>query len=595
MSPTPRLPSRPGRTPWWGARARGPAVALALLLCAPPGARVAQAAPPPEAEIAAAEAEQNRQLTEARRGGSLASVVRSYESRLGRQNSALNQYLLGRALFHAQDRPGALRAMLEVVQREPDFWQAHVRIGSLYWIEKNPAAARQHLDLARRRAADAPDVLRLAAEVGYGTKDYDLALSALTSLSRLEPDDVSLRAALADVLAAKGDWEGAYRELRVLRLRDAKNPVVRLRYLEAAFRTRRYPEAAAEGEDLTRVKGEVADVRVLRQALDLLRQTYVETKRWKELAGVLERLTPWVKEEHRAGLAETIAALKAGQVPGEGSAPAAPPTEEDALLGLLGRATGPDVVKRRAALQEFFALGAGWVPSAILMRFHPAEDADPECRAWVVRIVAALANEKVAKVAGHALQDPAPLVRRVAAGALGEIGTPAGLVYLLAYLDELPLAADASDDVVQEYNAARGALVSLTGYDDVEIGGERWIPAAGLVASRERWRAWLATPPGVERKLRAITDLEATGETHPEWYLIVLVFVDPSLEVVRAAYGALLARSRQLTDDPRGQALWPRFPRADPGTLTAEGLTPLRQQLKSWWTEWVSQRPAAGK
>ncbi len=556
------------------------------------------AAPPPDAEVEAAEAEQNRLLAEARRGGSLGSVVRTYESRLTRQPGPLNHYLLGRALFHAQDRPGALKAMLEVVRQEPDFWQAQVRIGSLYWLEKNAAAARQHLDAARRRAAEQPDVLRLAAEVGFGTKDYALAQRALERLVALEPEDAGLKAALAEVRAAQGDWEGAYRELRVLRVRDPRNLGLRLSYLEAAVRTRRFAEAAAEGEDLAGAKGEVADPRALRHTLDLLRQVYVETKAWQPLARVLERMLPWVKEEHREGLRETVAALRAGQVPGE--APPAPESAEDALTALLERALGPDPVRRREALQTFFGLGTGWVPRALLLRFHPAEEPDPECRAWVVRIVGSLADERVAKVAGHALQDPHPLVRRVAADALGEIGAQARLLDLLAHLDELPLSAAAAPEVVQEYNAVRGALVRLTGYDDLEIGAERWVAGAGLEASRQRWRAWLAGPAGVGRKVEAIRSLEATGETHPEWYLIVLVFVDPSLEVVRAAYAGLRARAELPGEDPRvsdarGRALWPRFPRAEPAALTPESLAPLRQQLKAWWTEWVGWRAQAGK
>lgn len=593
-STVPALPAAAPPRPAGGAGARLRAALLALLaVCA--AAPAARAAPPPDEEVAREEEAQNRLLQEAQRGGSMAGVVRTYESRLMRQESALHHYLLGRALFHHGDKAGAQRAMQQVVALEPGFWQAQVRLGQLHWLQKNAALARQHLDLARSRAASAPEVLRLSAEVGFGTKDYDLALAALTRLAALDPTDAAVRAALADVHAAREDWESAYRELRALRLSQPKNPAVRLSYAQAALMTKRFVEAAAEAEPLTRAEGGAENPGMLRRALDLLRAAYVELKDAVRLGGVLERLQAWAAPEARAELAPVIRELKAGRWPEARRATAEPPpaSEEDLLERLVAACGNPDVAVRREALQSFFMLKIGWAPPALLLRFHPAEEPDPTCRAWVVRIVGDLQNAGFAKIAGHALQDPAPLVRRAAAEALGQIRAPVGLIYLLAYLGDLAVASP-SEDTVQEYNAARAALVRLTGWDDVEVGEERWVPAAGLAASWARWTGWLESAEGTQAKLRGIRDVLATGETHPEWYLLVMTY-DKAPEVATAAYRALEERSRMPSEDPVARALWPEFPKAAETDLTPEGLPGLRARIKTWWERWLAQRQAQGR
>jgi hypothetical protein len=137
--------------------------------------------------------------------------------------------------------------------------------------------------------------------------------------------------------------------------------------------------------------------------------------------------------------------------------------------------------------------------------------------------------------------------------------------------------------------------VHLTGFDDVEIGAARWVPAAGVTASWAKWKAWLASPDGVRMKLKAVADLLDTGETHPEWYLLMMVW-DDSPEVARAAYDRLLERSLQPTDDPVGKQFWPTFPRlATQGSdgrawTIAESLTDLKKRIGAWWAAWRAAR-----
>jgi tetratricopeptide (TPR) repeat protein len=527
-----------------------------------------------------------------------------------------------------------------VAQQEDRFWQAHVRIAYLLLGQKNGALARTHLDRARALRPDAVEVLYTASDVGIQTKDWELAISALKRLSALQPAEEQFHLALAEVYRQKGDWKAVYDELRPLRLAHPKDLRFRPRYALAAFRAGKLEEAAAEFEDLAKNdpqaaqpylevlipiyiqqleererRGEVPDLTALERALDRMqpyldltkpdkrnlpylmarRETLARKKDWKGLAGVLELLLPFMDAAHRGDVERMIAAVKAGQVPGEmPAAPMPPPSDEDRMLALIERCLSPEVGTRRAALQEFYEVRPGWVPKAVLLHFHPAEEPDAECRAWVVKLVGTLEDPMHAKIAGHALQDPDGLVRRVAAEVLATIGTPAGILYLYSYLPDLPLAADAPERVVQEYNAARLALVELTRFDDVEIGAPRWIPAAGLAASRKRWETWFASPDGVLAKRKGIEDLGRTGETHPEWYLLLMVW-DASPEVAKAAYDALLERSTQPTDDPVAKRFWPSFPRwstrAGERDLTPEeSLADVKVRIKAWWTEWLTAR-----
>jgi tetratricopeptide (TPR) repeat protein len=546
-------------------------------------APAAWAAPPPDEEIARAEEEQDRQLDAARRGGSMAGVVATAQSRYMRQPSLLNHYLLARALFHHGDEDGARRALEQIVAQEPELWQAQTRLAFLAWKAKNAALARRHLDLARVVRPDAPEVLRLAADVGASTKDWDLALAALSKLAELDPKNVSVRLGLAEVLAAKGDWQGAYQEARALRGTQPKDLRVRWVYANASYQTKRWKEAIDELEDLA--KGDPQGV----QYVDLLRRVYAEQKDWPRLASALERLRPFVKPEERAKLDEAVAALKSGQADAE-SVPV-PQPEVDPVFALFDRCLAPDPLTRRVALQDLHAARLGSLPEAIVLRYHPETEPDAECRSWVLRLLGALGNPLVAKVPGHALQDPDPLVRRVAAEALGDLATPSGLAYLIAWLPDLPLGADATPAVVAQYNAGRTALAKITRFDDLPA-GTTWVEAAGLTASWERWRAWLASPDGVRAKLKAIEDLQRVREPHPEWYLLVMMY-DPDLQVLEAAHRALVERAKAPTEDPVAKRLWPQFPPVGPQGYTAAGAADLRQRVKAWWSAWLAERTGA--
>ena len=67
---------------------------------------------------------QDRELEIARRRGSLHQVATRYASRLSRQPTALNHFLLGRTLYYDGDKEGAERHLRECLRIEPRFGRA---------------------------------------------------------------------------------------------------------------------------------------------------------------------------------------------------------------------------------------------------------------------------------------------------------------------------------------------------------------------------------------------------------------------------------------------------------------------------------------
>lgn len=556
------------------------AVSLAAALALP--CPSAWATPPADEEVEQAEEAQNRLLAEARRSSSsLASVVAQAESRHLRSPGALTLYLLGRAQYHAGDVARAERTMREVVAQEPGFWQAQVRLGLLAAEAGDLARARLHHGLAAARRPQADIVLRLGVDIAMRAKEPQAALEGMRQLLARDPESVPLRMGVAELLVATGDWERAYAELRALRARLPRDVRVRLAYARAALATRRLDEAIAEGEELAR--GDPQGV----PYLDLLRQAYAAREDWPRLAGTLERLLPFTDAARRPQVQATIDALRRGEVPGREAPAVAEPA--DPTLALFERCLSDDLAVRRQALQEFHDARLSWVPGAILARYHAREEPDPTCRAWVLRIATNLRHPDVLRILGQSLLDGSALVRRVGAESLGAMAAPVGLLYLLGRMPDLPLRPDAPEEVVAEFNAGRAALVAITRHDDLPVGAPGWVEAPGMEASWKRWEAWLATPEGVEAKLRAIDDLVKTGEPHPEWYLILQVW-DEDPRVALAAYDALAAAGRRGSDDPVAQRMWPSFPQARAEERSVQGLPGLRARLHAWWAQWLAQR-----
>ena len=195
----------------------------------------------------------------------------------------------------------------------------------------------------------------------------------------------------------------------------------------------------------------------------------------------------------------------------------------------------------------------------------------------------------MAQVAAFGLFDPDSSVRAVAAETVGEIGAPSGVLYLLPFFLGPEIGATPAQAQVQEHNAARAALISLTHRFDAFGGEEAWVEAEDLAALRRDWQVWLAQADGVALRLRAIQDLGARGELRPELYVIEDV-LDTNPRIAKAAYDLLRARAAKPSDDPVAKVMWPKFPLFQDEALTADGLPAVREAVKAWWEAWLTQR-----
>ena len=563
----------------WAALA---AVGCTMLLAR---AEVSRAEEPWEKVVREAEADEDRQLEEARLGGTTRRVAAHYASRVAREPSALNHYLLGRALYYDGDAAGAERALRRTLQLEPGFWFANLRLAMLELQKKRHAEAEVHVRRVLERRPREPDALKLLAQLLMEGKDWDRAIRVLEDLLALEPTNLGVRRNLAFVLMEQGDWDRALKELRVLTGRLPRDPAVRWYYAMALHESGRLKEAAQEFERLVRL--EKRDVR----ALDMLRMIYAKLEDWKSLQTTLERMLPLVDDpEVVKRVEEMIERLKSGEVPGAAPDEASESWPEDTWMALLERCTDDrDVEVRRKALQDYHAANFPRMPNDLVRRLHHEYETDPVCRRWLLRIMGQMQNPQLAQVTAFALRDPDAEVRAAAAETLGEIGTASGLIYLMhtllgSQLDETP-----TEEQTTLLNAARRAVIQITQRSDTFGGSDAWVPGESLGAMRKDWMTWLAAPDGVHARLRAITDLEVQEDLRPHLHLLDDV-ADPEPRIARAAYGVLLRRSRKPSEDDVAARMWPRFPVFEGEALEVENLGALRGAVQAWWQAWVEER-----
>jgi tetratricopeptide (TPR) repeat protein len=549
-------------------------LALALVI---PGAD-AHADEPWEAEVRAAEEEENRLLEDAKRSGNLAQLEARYASRLGRHPTALNHYLYARVLYHAGKAAEADRQLRRVLQLEPRFWFANLRLAMLEIERGNLEEAERHLKAVLSRRPREPDALQLLALLRTEAKDWNRALRVLEDLLSLDPENLQIRMQIALVLMEKKDWGRAVKELRILRGRRPRDPLVRRYYATALFQAGSLKDAARELEGYLRLQPDDLG------ALDMLQIIYARLEDRKGFEATLERMLPLApNDEARDKIQEMLDRLRAPPGPAEAMPQA---TWED----MVERCTDEkDVEKRRAALQAYYASNFPRVPDSIVKRAHYTHEPDPICRRWVLRIIGQMTNPLLAQVAAYALRDPDMQVQAGAAEALGEIGTASGVIYLLPTLLGSKLDAPPTPDQVAVLNAARWAMIFLTDRADAFGSKDVAVPAESLKEMRDDWMVWFASEDGVHARLAGIKDLEAQKDLRPELFLLEDVS-DPSLEIAKAAYGVLLRRSKKPSHDAVAAAMWPLFPKFEESDLTEEGMGKVRGAVVAWWKDWVAMR-----
>ena len=556
---------------------------LCTVLAVRPGRAVAEEGW--EKAVREAEAEEDRDLAEAQQRGTTRQVVNKYASRVSRQPTALNHYLLGRALFYDGDARGAERELRRALELDPQFWFANLRLAMLELQKKEYESAERQVRLVLKRRPREPDALKLLAQLLLEAKDWDRAIRVLEDLLAQDPANLGVRRNLAFVLMEKGDWERALQELKVLTGRLPRDPAVRWYYAMALYETGKLKEAGHEFERLVRL--EKRDVR----ALDMLRMIYAKLEDWKSLQTTLERMLPLIEDaEVVKRIREMIGRLERGEVPGAEPTDAAEAWPEDTWMALIERCTdGSSVETRRTALQAYYDANFPRMPHALVSRVHPDYEPDPVCRRWLLRIMGQMQNPQLAQVTAFALRDPDADVRASAAETLGEIGTASGLIYLMHTLLGSQLDSPPSEAQTELLNAARRAVIQITQRSDSLGGSDVWVPAESLPAMRQDWMTWLAGTDGVHARLRAISDLEVQEDLRPQLHLLDDVS-DPNPEIASAAYLVLLRRSRLPSEDDVAARMWPRFPVFEGEALEVQNLGVVRGAVQAWWQDWIAER-----
>jgi tetratricopeptide (TPR) repeat protein len=575
-------------------RRLAPLPVLLLLVAAwAPGTRRARAEEAWETQVRQAEQDEDREIAAARERGTLRRLLALYESRASRQPTALNLYLLGRVRFHDGDTDGAARQMHQALGADPGFWFAHVKLAILAAKAGHVDEAETELTAVLRSRPGNLDALRVLASVRMDAKRWDAALTTLDELLTRLPTDDEVRRNIAFVHMQKDDWASALGELRILRGRLPNDPDVRWGYAVALYKTDALDEAQREMEAIS--KAEPDDPR----PLEVLVAVYKRKRDVDGLQHAYERLLPLTRDPAERkrihDLLEQIAEAvkRSADAPTDGPAEGDEAWPQDAWMDLVERCLDADVTTRRAALQQYYEADFPLLPTSILRHSHVSVEPDPICRSWVLRIIGGLVNPALAPMIAPELWDPDVGVRGVAAEALADTRAPAGVLYLMSLVVGPLPEGEIDAERVQEFNAARAALCTLTGHHDRFGGPETWLRAADVPQARDDWTRWLATPDGRHARLLGIHDLVRIGDLHPELFVLDEV-LDADPEIARAAYGAMRTRAAVPSSEPVAARMWPRFPHfedaelADPARLDA-----MRAAVTTWWKAWRKEREAA--
>ncbi|MGE0191351.1 MAG: tetratricopeptide repeat protein [Planctomycetota bacterium] len=592
----------------------------------------------------------------------LQRLVESEVVRAEQTGTAIDLYLAGRILCatakDATDGPARTKRgfdyLVRAVRADGRLWQAKMAMALVYLEAERPADARRVLDDVRRQAPGEIEPQRLYAKLLLDEAAYDEAIPLMEQLLQREADQPEILAALAEAcfvaeraedavrwfLRLKGMNDGAYwrqnprwpvmlaqaamvsgqtelalRQMQELRGTPAWNENPRLQAMLIAV-------LAESGAAPSTVRREVEsylqrapdDLGMRMSAVDLA----IDAGNVAAARDHLELLVPKLEDENaRKRATQLLEMLRQGLDPRRGpQRPAGPqpPLEvpdESPFVDLLRRCIGDDVEVRRAALQEYLQQEIPVLDRIVYRRVHHDVEPDSTCRILVARILggfdAASASDPLvpytaARNLAYALEDPDPGVRSVVAEELGGIGAPVALLYLQPYLyslDLLPTGDAVADKLAErEYNAARVALVKLTGHEDLPATAARWVPLADASAHRDTWTDWFDGPEGQVAVLRALDDLErAAAVEQPPYgplvwchrYIFASCFPPSPEPVARRAYEVLRAAlptgdpKEAEAADPTGHSIFADFPRWTDAELDALGTAKRAEALRTWW------------
>jgi len=484
-------------------------------------------------------------------------------------------------------------------------------------------------------------------------KKFDTAKKECLALITASPKDVRLRLVYTDILVEGGDLAGAtvvmkqvldaypkdigiMGRLSELYLRNkqpaeaerillqalalckagdedgkALLPFVLRNLAFATYEQERYESVVLYLEELARL-GDLAP-----HLLEMQARSYAKLERKDDLLRTLKKLLKLLegRPQEAKQIQDMIAAIEKGEKP----APDESLWTRDNLVELVERCLHPDVKVRREALRQYFDLDLPFVDPVVYQRHDPRIEPDPECRLIVVQVLGRFrvsdAHPEIVRIAsryvGYALEDPDQEVRMMAAQELGRIGAPAGILYLMPYLEHMQLdtsglTTSSRVALEKEYNAARATLAALTGRQDIEPGAPNWVGIDATPAHRDAWLAWYDGAAAVPARMRALADLDQDENAGPRWplrYLLTDLMKQPRSDgrttptQIWVRTYQLLRRHVLLVKQTDAAAFakdpwWPTFPIYEDEDLSEERIPTYRQALKDWWV--AAPKPPRG-
>lgn len=573
-------------------------LALGLALGAWAG-HAAAADAPWEQEVERARREQDRLLQRTQDDAERRNLVTLYRNRAMARSSALNQYLLGRVLFYVDREEEAQAPMQEALRLDPGFWFAELGLAQMRLRSRDLVGARHALNSVRGRKPDDLNALKMDAQLCVAERAWPRALELLTRVLAATTDrreQMGVRHLMAECAMELEQWETARGLIESLRRDVGDDPVISWQYAVVLYQLE-------QDEDVLRLLE-----RLLREApasvpaLNLQQAVLARQERWDEWIEVLRRLEPLLPEgEGRERVRDNLAAHARGQRPG------APVFERDPMAELLQRATHPtDATVRRAALHLFYEADLPYVDAEIFRRYSPDVEPDPRCRMLVMRILGRFRQEntspdqasQVLIYLAFGLDDPASLVRKVAAEELGQHGNPSALIYLLSALVRIPLEPLPEDPELrlaleEEFNGLRLALGKVSGRADLGDAAGGWVGLAEALQVQSTWRTWGRGAEARGALLGALSALGALKDPPGLWmvsWALQFVLEPYGDEIAVAAYRLMRDEHAGLSAEQAQRPISRDFPRISDEAIVKDGVATVRERVKAWWRHFLEQR-----
>lgn len=123
-------------------------------------------------------------------------------------------YHLGFNAFQDGDSEGAIRALMQLTQLEPNNNQARKALGQIYYGLGYFNDALALYFRAQQQSPDDPEIYYYIGLISFQQKAYSQAIQALQHAILLSPRMIKARELLASVYEAQNDLPSAYKELR---------------------------------------------------------------------------------------------------------------------------------------------------------------------------------------------------------------------------------------------------------------------------------------------------------------------------------------------------------------------------------------------